>query len=112
MSADFFEKSSFVQTFGGRAREGNSANGLSRKSVNHFGKDHRGQKAHLATSYAMPTFHEVPAKKAVVLPDLFRIEPLIGLAQPIPLKPTIKRTVKPDRRLKDAPKVSLSSILA
>ena len=47
----------------------------------------------------MQTFHEFLAKKAMVLPNLFRIEPFIGLAQPIPLKPTIKRTVKPGRRL-------------
>ncbi len=43
----------------------------------------------------MQTFHEFLAKKAVVLPNLFRIEPFIGLAQPIPLKPT----PKPGRRL-------------
>ncbi len=48
----------------------------------------------------MQTFHEFLAKKAMVLPNLFRIEPFIGLAQPIPLKPTIKRTPKPGRRLK------------
>jgi hypothetical protein len=30
------------------------------------------------------------AKRAMVLPGLFRIEPFIGLAQPIPLKPVIK----------------------
>jgi hypothetical protein len=30
----------------------------------------------------------------MALPELFRIEPFIGLAQPIPLKLTIKRTVK------------------
>jgi hypothetical protein len=47
----------------------------------------------------MLTFHEFLAKKAVVLPNLFRIEPFIGLAQPIPLKPTIKRTVNPRSRL-------------
>jgi hypothetical protein len=47
----------------------------------------------------MQTFHEFLAKKAMVLPKLFRIEPFIGLAQPIPLKPTIKRTVKPRHRL-------------
>jgi len=46
----------------------------------------------------MQTFHEFLAKKAMVLPNLFRIEPFIGLAQPIPLKP-IKRTVEPRRRL-------------
>jgi len=45
----------------------------------------------------MQTFHEFLAKKALVLPNLFRIEPFIGLAQPIPLKPT-GRTRKPDRR--------------
>ncbi len=45
------------------------------------------------------TFHEFLAKKAMVLPNLFRIEPFIGLAQPIPLKPVIKRTVKPRSRL-------------
>jgi hypothetical protein len=38
----------------------------------------------------MQTFREFLAKKAVVLPNLFRIEPFIGLAQPIPLKkPTV-----------------------
>jgi hypothetical protein len=38
----------------------------------------------------MLTFHEFLAKKAMVLPNLFRIEPFIGLAQPIPLKkPTV-----------------------
>jgi len=31
----------------------------------------------------MQTFHEFLAKKAVVLPNLFRIEPFFGLAQPI-----------------------------
>jgi hypothetical protein len=36
----------------------------------------------------MLTFHEFLAKKAMVLPNLFRIEPFIGLAQPIPIKPT------------------------
>src|SRR5262249_44572275 len=36
----------------------------------------------------MQTFHQFLAKKALVLPNLFRIEPFIGLAQPIPLKPT------------------------
>jgi hypothetical protein len=41
-----------------------------------------------ATTYAMLTFHEFLAKKAMVLPNLFRIEPFIGLAQPIPLKAT------------------------
>jgi hypothetical protein len=38
----------------------------------------------------MQTFHEFLAKKALVLPNLFRIEPFIGLAQPIPLKPIPK----------------------
>jgi hypothetical protein len=51
-----------------------------------------------AATYTMLTFHEFLAKKAVVLPNLFRIEPFIGLAQPIPLKP-VKRTTKPGRRL-------------
>jgi hypothetical protein len=51
----------------------------------------------------MQTFHEFLAKKAVVLPNLFRIEPFVGLAQPIPLKPT-GRTPKPDRRHKGAAK--------
>jgi hypothetical protein len=46
----------------------------------------------------MLTFREFLAKKAMLLPNLFRIEPFIGLAQPIPLKP-IKRTVKPGSRL-------------
>jgi hypothetical protein len=44
----------------------------------------------LAATYTMLTFHEFLAKKAKVHPDLFRIEPFIGLAQPIPLKPTPK----------------------
>jgi hypothetical protein len=57
------------------------------------------RKGILAATYTMLTFHEFLAKKAVVLPNLFRIEPFIGLAQPIPLKPTIKRTVKPRHRL-------------
>jgi hypothetical protein len=47
----------------------------------------------------MLTFHEFLAKKAMVLPNLFRIAPFIGLAQPIPLKPTIKRTENARRRL-------------
>jgi hypothetical protein len=47
----------------------------------------------------MQTFHQFLAKKAVVLPNLFRIEPFVGLAQPIPLKPT-ERTRKPGRRHK------------
>ncbi len=48
-----------------------------------------GRKGILATTYAMLTFHEFLAKKAMVLPNLFRIEPFIGLAQPIPLKPKL-----------------------
>jgi len=48
----------------------------------------------------MQTFQEFLAKKAVVLPDLFRIQPFVGLAQPIPLKPT----PKPRHRLGGAPK--------
>jgi hypothetical protein len=51
----------------------------------------------------MQTFHQFLAKKAVVLPNLFRIEPFVGLAQPIPLKPT-ERTRKPDRRLQGVAK--------
>jgi hypothetical protein len=51
------------------------------------------------TSWNFGTFHEFLAKKAMVLPNLFRIEPFVGLAQPIPLKPTIKRTPKPRGRL-------------
>jgi hypothetical protein len=51
----------------------------------------------------MQTFHEFLAKKALVLPNLFRIEPFIGLAQPIPLKST-ERTRKPDGRLKGVAK--------
>jgi len=43
----------------------------------------------------MQTFQEFLAMKAKVYPDLFRIQPFIGLAQPIPLKPT----PKPGRRL-------------
>jgi hypothetical protein len=43
--------------------------------------------------------HEPARKKAVVLPNLFRIEPFIGLAQPIPLKP-IQPMAKPGPRLK------------
>ena len=59
-----------------------------------------GRKGIQAATYTMLTFHEFLAKKAMVLPNLFRIEPFIGLAQPIPLKkPTIKRTVKPRHRL-------------
>jgi hypothetical protein len=45
----------------------------------------------------MQTFHEFLAKKAMVLPNLFRIQPFIGLAQPIPLQP-MKRTVRPRSR--------------
>jgi hypothetical protein len=41
-------------------------------------------------TYSMLTFHEFLAKKAMVLPNLFRIQPFVGLAQPIPLKPTPK----------------------
>ena len=55
----------------------------------------------------MLTFHEFLAKKAVVLPNLFRIEPFIGLAQPIPLKPKLKprsRLGGGERRLR-VPKV-------
>jgi len=44
----------------------------------------------------MQTFHEFLAKKAMVLPNLFRIQPFVGLAQPIPLK---KLPPKPRRRL-------------
>jgi hypothetical protein len=51
-----------------------------------------------ATTYPMQTFHEFLAKKAMVYANLFRIEPFIGLAQPIPLKP-IKWTPKPRHRL-------------
>ena len=53
-----------------------------------------------ATTYTMQTFREFLAKKAMVLPDLLRIEPFIGLAQPIPLKPT----PKPRHRLKGVPR--------
>jgi hypothetical protein len=52
----------------------------------------------LTTTYFMQTFHEFLAKKALVLPDLFRIQPFVGLAQPIPLKPT-PRPPKPGHRL-------------
>ena len=48
-----------------------------------------GRKFILATTYTMQTFHEFLAMKAKVYPDLFRIEPFVGLAQPIPLKPII-----------------------
>lgn len=51
----------------------------------------------------MQTFHEFLAKKALVFPNLFRIEPFIGLAQPIPLKST-ERTRKPDRQHKGVSK--------
>jgi hypothetical protein len=51
----------------------------------------------------MQTFHQFLARKAVVLPNLFRIEPFIGLAQPIPLKST-ERTRKPNRRHKGVAK--------
>jgi hypothetical protein len=44
----------------------------------------------------MQTFHEFLAKKAKVYPDLFRIQPFVGLAQPIPLK---KLPPKPRRQL-------------
>ena len=50
----------------------------------------------------MQTFHEFLAKEAVVLPDLFRIQPFVGLAQPIPLKPIIKPMVKPGSRIRSA----------
>jgi hypothetical protein len=43
----------------------------------------------------MLTFREFLAKKAMVYPDLFRIQPFVGLAQPIPLK----AKPKPGRRL-------------
>jgi hypothetical protein len=55
------------------------------------------EKASWRIDTGMQTFHEFLAKKAVLLPNLFRIEPFIGLAQPIPLKST-DRTKKPDRR--------------
>jgi hypothetical protein len=57
----------------------------------------------VATTKGMLTFQEFLAKKAMVLPDLFRIQPFIGLAQPIPLK-SIKRTPKPRHRLKGVEK--------
>jgi hypothetical protein len=47
----------------------------------------------------MQTFHDFLAKKALVLPNMFRIEPFIGLAQPIPLK---KPTSQPRRRFRIA----------
>jgi hypothetical protein len=59
----------------------------------------------LATIYLMQTFHEFLAKKAMVLPDLFRIQPFVGLAQPIKLTPPTKRTPKPPHRLKGGPKL-------
>lgn len=38
----------------------------------------------------MLTFHEFLAKKAMVLPNLFTIQPFVGLAQSIKLpKPTV-----------------------
>lgn len=39
----------------------------------------------------MLTLHEFLAKNAMVLPNLFRIQPFVGLAQPISLKPKLKR---------------------
>ena len=54
------------------------------------GSDVGDRKGIVATTYAMLTFHEFLAKKAVVYPDLFRIQPFVGRAQPIPLKPTPK----------------------
>jgi hypothetical protein len=61
-----------------------------------------GRKGIQATTYTMLTFHEFLAMKAKVYPDLFRIQPFIGLAQPIPLKPT----PKPGRRLRGGEKRS------
>ena len=61
------------------------------------------EKASWRIDTGMQTFHEFLAKKAIVLPNLFRIEPFIGLAQPIPLKST-ERTRKPRRRLKGVAK--------
>jgi hypothetical protein len=55
------------------------------------------EKASWRIDKGMQTFQEFLAKRALVLPNLFRIEPFIGLAQPIPLKST-ERTRKPDRR--------------
>jgi hypothetical protein len=43
-----------------------------------------------ATTYTMQTFHEFLSKKAMVLPNLFRIEPFISFAQPIPRPPEAK----------------------
>jgi hypothetical protein len=51
----------------------------------------------------MQTFREFLAMKAKVCPDLFRIQPFVGLAQPIPLKPTRKpgrRPVGVEKRLR------------
>jgi hypothetical protein len=48
----------------------------------------------------MLTFHEFLAKKAKVYPNLFRIQPFVGLAQSIPLKPL----PKPRHRVGVAPK--------
>jgi hypothetical protein len=50
-----------------------------------------------AATYDMLTFREFLAKRAVVLPNLFRIEPFVGLAQPIPLK---KPTVPAPKKLR------------
>jgi hypothetical protein len=61
------------------------------------------EKAFWRLDTGMETFHEFLAKKALVLPNLFRIEPFIGLAQPIPLKST-ERTKNPDRRHKGVAK--------
>jgi hypothetical protein len=62
------------------------------------GSDVGRRKGIQAATYGMQAFREFLTKKAVVLPNLFRIEPFIGLAQPIPLKP-VKRTPKPRSRL-------------
>jgi hypothetical protein len=62
------------------------------------------EKGFVATTYVMQTFHEFLAKKAVVLPDLFRIQPFVGLAQPIKLPPPTERTPKARRRLGSGPK--------
>jgi hypothetical protein len=53
-----------------------------------------------ATIYFMQTFQEFLAKKAVVLPDPFRIQPFVGLTQPIPLMQPRRRPRTPGRRLK------------
>jgi len=58
----------------------------------------------VATTYDMQTFHQFLAKKAVVLPDLFRIQPFVGLAQPIKLTPPTERTPKARRRLGSGPR--------